>query len=200
MDELLTVTRDDVDRIKHTSSRLPIGSKLARREMLQIALMSSENRAASALGRHYPGGLKTFVAAMNAKALSLGMHDTRYVEPTGLSSANVSNARDLARLVREAYKYPLVRTYSTQRAYEIDPGGPSLQYRNSNRLIANPEWDINLQKTGYIAEAGRCVVMHVDIDKRPLIIVLLNSQGKYARAADANRIRRWLLVGGMSLM
>lgn len=192
LEEVLTVTSDDIDTIKHTSSRLRVGSKLTRANMLHIALMSSENRAASALGRHFPGGLTAFVAAMNAKANALGMADTRYVEPTGLSSQNVSSARDLARLVIAAQKQPIIRQYSTHREYAVDPGGPVLQYRNSNRLVANQQWDIVLQKTGYIAEAGRCLVMNTIIDGRSIVMVFLDATGKFSRATDAGRIRKWL--------
>lgn len=192
MDEVLEVTADDIDQIKRTSSRLRVGSRLTRADMLHIALMSSENRAASALGRNYPGGLKAFVAAMNAKATELGMNDTHYVEPTGLSSENVSSARDLARLVMAAQKYPIIREYSTNREYEVQPGGPSLQYRNSNHLVANPGWDIVLQKTGYISEAGRCLVMQTMIRGRAIVMVFLDAKGKHGRAADAGRVRRWL--------
>lgn len=192
MSEVIEVTADDIDRLKHTSSRLQVGSRLTRDDMLHIALMSSENRAASALGRNYPGGLKAFVAAMNAKAKALGMLDTHYVEPTGLSSRNVSSARDLAKLVIEAQKHSLIREYSTNREYAVDPGGPSLHYRNSNRLVTNPQWDIVLQKTGYISEAGRCLVMQTMIKGRPIVMVLLDSQGKFSRATDAGRVRKWL--------
>ncbi|HJV52578.1 MAG TPA: D-alanyl-D-alanine endopeptidase [Noviherbaspirillum sp.] len=192
MDEVIEVTADDIDRLKHTSSRLRVGSRLSRADMLHIALMSSENRAASALGRNYPGGLKAFVAAMNARARSLGMHDTHYVEPTGLSSQNVSSARDLAKLVMAAQQYPLIREYSTYHEYDVDPGGPSLHYRNSNRLISNPDWDIVVQKTGYISEAGRCLVMQTRIQGRPIVMVFLDAKGKFSRAADAGRVRRWL--------
>lgn len=197
---VLTVTRDDIDRIKHTSSRLAIGSRLTRANMLHIALMSSENRAASALGRHYPGGLRAFVKAMNAKAKALGMTDTHYVEPTGLSSGNVSSARDLAKLVLEAQKYPLIQKYSTNREFEVEPGGHTLQYRNSNRLIANPQWEIVLQKTGYISEAGRCMVMHTVIEGRELVMVILNTHGKFSRATDASRIRKWLVARNPAMM
>lgn len=192
MDEVLTVTEEDIDRIKHTSSRLRIGAKLTRANMLHIALMSSENRAASALGRHYPGGLPAFVAAMNAKAKHLGMTNTRYVEPTGLSSHNVSTANDLAKLVVAAQAHPIIRSYSTNRAYTVTPGGRVLKYRNSNRLVSSSGWDILLQKTGYIAEAGRCLVMNAVIDGRPIVMVFLDAKGKFARAADASRVRRWL--------
>lgn len=200
MDEVLTVTSDDIDRLKHTSSRLRVGSRLTRANMLHIALMSSENRAASALGRHYPGGLNAFVAAMNAKAQALGMTHTHYVEPTGLSSQNVSSARDLAKLVKAAQRYPIIREYSTNREYEVDPGGRSLQYRNSNRLIANPQWDIVLQKTGYISEAGRCLVMQARIGDRPIVMVFLDAKGRFSRAADAGRIRKWLETVNMQSM
>lgn len=192
MKELLTVTSDDIDHLKHTTSRLPIGARLSRSEMLHIALMSSENRAASALGRHFPGGLSAFVETMNAQAKLLGMTDTHYVEPTGLSSRNVSSARDLAKLVAAAQAYPLIREYSTAAAHVVTPGGRTLQYWNTNRLIRNSGWDIVLQKTGYIAEAGRCLVMKVLIDGRSIIMVFLDAKGKYSRASDAKQIRAWL--------
>ncbi len=197
MDDVLTVTEDDIDRIKHTSSRLRIGSKLTRANMLHIALMSSENRAASALGRHFPGGLPAFVAAMNAKASELGMAHTRYVEPTGLSSKNVSTANDLAKLVIAAQTHPIIRRYSTYRAHSVSPGGSALQYRNSNRLVSSAGWDILLQKTGYISEAGRCLVMNAVIDGRSIVMVFLDAQGKFSRAADAGRVRQWLERSGM---
>lgn len=192
MDEILTVTKDDVDTIKHTTSRLPIGARLARSEMLHIALMSSENRAASALGRNYPGGLSAFINAMNAQAALLGMADTHYVEPTGLSSENVSSARDLVNLVWAAQAHPLIRTYSTHTDFAVDVGGPVLQYRNSNRLIRGSDWDIVLQKTGYISEAGRCLVMQAVVGGRSVTMVFLDSKGKFSRSADANRVRHWL--------
>lgn len=194
MDEILKVTADDIDRLKNTSSRLRVGSRMSRDDMLHIALMSSENRAASALGRHYPGGLRGFVAAMNAKAEELGMHDTRFVEPTGLSSDNVSSAQDLAKLVTAAYEYPLIREYSTYPRYTVDAGSYRLQYVNSNRLVVNPRWEIGLQKTGYISEAGRCLVMQARIEGRPVVMVFLDSKGKYSRLGDAGRIRKWLEI------
>lgn len=192
MSEVLTVTMDDVDMLKHSSSRLRVGSKLTRANMLHIALMSSENRAASALGRNYPGGLPAFVAAMNAKAQALGMTDTHYVEPTGLSSQNVSSARDLAKLVIEARQYPVIREYSTNEEYAVHPGRSVLQYRNSNLLVRNPDWDIDVQKTGFINEAGRCMVMQANIDDREVVMVFLDGQGKYSRSTDAKRVRSWL--------
>ena len=192
LDEILTVTEEDIDRKRYSHSRLRIGSQLSRANMLHIALMSSENRAAAALGRHYPGGLPAFIAAMNAKAAELGMTNSHFADPTGLSSANVSSARDLARLVVAAYQHPLIREYSTDSHYAVEPGGPTLEYRNSNGLIENPEWAIGLQKTGYIAEAGRCLVMQVNVAGRPVVMVFLDSKTKQSRLADADRIRKWL--------
>jgi D-alanyl-D-alanine endopeptidase (penicillin-binding protein 7) len=192
MDELISVTNEDIDREKFSHSRLRVGSQLTRTNMLHIALMSSENRAASALGRSYPGGLPAFVAAMNAKARALGMVNTHYVDSTGLSSNNVSTARDLAKLVVAAHQHPLIRQYSTDSKYAVEPGGPMLQYRNSNHLVDNPDWQIGLQKTGYISEAGRCLVMQTQIEGRPIVMVFLDSKGKTSRLADAGRIRKWL--------
>lgn len=192
MNELLEITEADVDREKNTHSRLRVGMHMTRADLLHIALMSSENRAASALGRNYPGGLPVFVAAMNAKAKELGMSETRYVEPTGLSSHNVASARDLVKLVLAAGQHPLIRQYSTDEKYMVDSGGRTLAYANSNRLVANPDWDIGLQKTGYISEAGRCLVMLTKIDGRSIVMVFLDSKGKFSRLADAGRIRKWL--------
>jgi D-alanyl-D-alanine endopeptidase (penicillin-binding protein 7) len=192
MNEILMVTGEDLDKEKNTHSRLRIGSQLSRANMLHIALMSSENRAASALGRHYPGGLPAFVAAMNAKAQALGMTHTRYVDSTGLSSSNVASAGDLAKLVAAAYQHPIIRQYSTDTRYAVDPGGSILEYRNSNHLVENPEWEIGLQKTGFISEAGRCLVMQAKIEGRAIIMVFLDSKTKMSRLADAGRIRKWL--------
>lgn len=193
MDEVLEVTSDDIDREKNSSSRLRVGSHMSRANMLHIALMSSENRAASALGRNYPGGLPAFVGAMNAKARALGMTDTRYVDSTGLSSHNVASARDLAKLVVAAYQHPVIRQYSTNERYAVDTGtGHQLQYMNSNRLVMNPGWEIGLQKTGYISEAGRCLLMQARIDGRPVVMIFLDSKGKDSRLADAGRVRKWL--------
>jgi len=154
--------------------------------------MASENRAANALGRHFPGGLQAFVAAMNATAKRLGMADTRYVEPTGLSSQNRSSAHDLTLLVKAAYAHPLIRDLSTSPEAEFPVGSKPQQFRNTNGLVRNPAWEIGLQKTGYIAEAGRCVVMQAVIDGRDVVIVLLNSWGRLTRIGDANRIKRWM--------
>lgn len=192
MDEPITITQDDVDTEKGSRSRLTVGSTLTRGEMLHLALMSSENRAAHALGRTYPGGLEVFVAQMNAKARLLGMTDTRYVEPTGLSSRNQSSARDLATLVNVAHGDPLLRELSTSPGYEVAVGPKTLQYNNTNGLVKNPTWDIGLQKTGYISEAGRCLVMQTQIAGRKLIMVFLDSAGKFSRLGDAERVRHWV--------
>jgi D-alanyl-D-alanine endopeptidase (penicillin-binding protein 7) len=192
LDQALTVTQDDVDTEKGSRSRLTVGTQLTRGEMLHLALMASENRAAHALGRHYPGGLSAFVAAMNRKSRELGMHDTRFVEPTGLSSANQSSARDLALLVKAAHQVPMIRELSTSIEHEVAVGQRPLHFRNTNALVKNPLWEIGLQKTGYISEAGRCVVMQAQLAGRKLIMVLLDSTGRYARVGDAERLRRWL--------
>lgn len=192
MGESITITEDDIDTEKGSRSRLAVGTTLTRGEMLHLALMSSENRAAHALGRTYPGGLGVFVEQMNLKAKLLGMSDTRYVEPTGLSSKNQSSARDLAALVNVAHTDPVLREYSTSPGYEVDLGRKTLQYKNTNMLVKNPTWDIGLQKTGYISEAGRCLVMQTKIAGRKLIMVFLDSAGKLSRIGDAERVRRWV--------
>ena len=192
MDELVTITQDDVDTEKGSSSRLRIGATLSRGELLHLALMSSENRAAHALGRTYPGGLSTFVSMMNAKARTLGMKDTRYVEPTGLSSRNQSSAQDLALLVSAASADATVRELSTSPGYQVEVGNRMLQYTTTNRLVKNPDWEIGVQKTGYISEAGQCLVMQTRIAGRKLIMVFLDSAGKLSRIGDAERVRRWV--------
>lgn len=198
LDEVLTISQEDVDTEKGSHSRLMVGAQLTRGEMLHLALMASENRAAHALGRLYPGGLDAFVAAMNVKAKLLGMNATRYVEPTGLSSRNQSTAHDLALLVAEAYHHPLLREYSTSPEATVPVGHRLVQFRSTNGLVRNPEWEIGLQKTGYIAEAGRCLVMQAQLAGRKLIMVLLDSAGRYSRIGDAERIRKWLLQAGAS--
>ena len=192
LDETLVVTQDDIDTEKGSRSRLSVGTQLSREEMLHLALMSSENRAANALGRNYPGGLPAFVEAMNAKARLLGMFDTRYVEPTGLSSKNQSSARDLATLVNAAHQHQIIRELSTSPEYQVEVGRRELTFRNTNGLVRSPSWDIGLQKTGYISEAGRCLVMQAQMAGRKLIMVFLDSAGKYTRIADAERVRRWV--------
>ena len=192
MDEQITITQADVDLEKRSSSRLSVGTELSRGELLHLALMSSENRAAHALGRTFPGGLQLFVSKMNQKAKLLGMQDTSYVEPTGLSSQNQSSARDLATLVNYAYGNPVLRELSTSPGYQVEVGKRTLQYNNTNRLVKNPSWDIGLQKTGFINEAGQCLVMQAKIAGRKLIMVFLDSTGKLSRIADAERVRRWV--------
>jgi D-alanyl-D-alanine endopeptidase (penicillin-binding protein 7) len=192
LDEPITITQDDVDTEKGSHSRLSVGTELSRGELLHLALMSSENRAAHALGRTYPGGLTRFVGLMNQKAASLGMRDTSYVEPTGLSSSNRSSAKDLANLVSYAHADPTLRELSTSPGYQVAVGRKVLQYRTTNRLVKDPEWDIGLQKTGYISEAGQCLVMQTKIAGRKLIMVFLDSAGKLSRIADAERMRHWL--------
>jgi D-alanyl-D-alanine endopeptidase (penicillin-binding protein 7) len=192
LDEILTISDGDVDVEKGSSSRLRVGTQLSRKELLHLALMSSENRAASALGRTYPGGLSEFVGLMNAKAAALGMHDTRYVEPTGLSSKNQSSAHDLALLVNVASSDPLLREFSTSTGYQVEVGRRKLQYNNTNALVKNPSWEIGVQKTGYISEAGRCLVMQAKVAGRKLIMVFLDSAGKFSRIADAERVKRWV--------
>ena len=196
MDEMITITQDDVDTEKRSGSRLTVGATLTRLEMLHLALMSSENRAAHALGRTYPGGMSAFVSQMNLKARLLGMTDTRYVEPTGLSSKNQSSAHDLAALVNVAHSDPVLREFSTSPGYEVALGSRTLQYNNTNRLVHSPSWNIGLQKTGYISEAGRCLVMQVQVSGRKLIMVFLDSSGKFSRLADAERVRNWVESAG----
>jgi D-alanyl-D-alanine endopeptidase (penicillin-binding protein 7) len=195
LDEPVTITDSDIDLYKGTRSRLPIGTTLTRGEMLHLALMASENRAASALGNSYPGGAAAFVAAMNAKAAELGMKDTRYVEPTGLSSENVSSAPDLAKLVAAAKGYPLIREYSTSTSADMEIRGRRVAFSNTNGLVRSGDWDIGVSKTGFIREAGRCLVMQARVATRSVIIVLLDSWGSFTRIADAARIRAWLEPG-----
>ncbi|UGQ45294.1 serine hydrolase [Massilia endophytica] len=193
MDEMLTVTDEDVDREKFSSSRLNVGDRLTRRNMLHIALMSSENRAASALGRNYPGGLPAFVEAMNAKAQSLGMNDTHYVDSSGLSKMNVASARDLAKLAQAAYEHPILREFSTDPKAIIERNGRPVQFGTTNGLVSPKSgWEIGLQKTGFINEAGRCVMMQAVIEGRAVIMVLLDAKGTAARVGDAMRMRKWL--------
>lgn len=196
MSEVLTVSNADIDRLKGTGSRLPIGARLTREEMLHIALMSSENRAASALARHYPGGERAFVEAMNVKARMLGMWNTRFVESTGLDPRNVSSASDLVKLVQAASGYPLIREFSTADEKYVRVGSGQLRYGNSNGLVREPGWSVSLSKTGFIREAGRCLVMQTWVKGEPVIMILLNSEGRYTRTADAKRIKQWIEAGG----
>jgi D-alanyl-D-alanine endopeptidase (penicillin-binding protein 7) len=193
LDELITISKEDRDGLKGTRSRLAIGMKITRDDLLRLALMASENRAAAALAREYPGGTPAFVTAMNKKAAELGMWHSRFVDGTGLSNGNVSNAQDLSRLVGAAYQHPLIREYTTDSQYTVRlANGRKMQFSNSNRLVRNAGWEIGLSKTGYISEAGRCLVMQAQIAATPVIIVLLDSWGHLTRIADANRIKKWI--------
>jgi D-alanyl-D-alanine endopeptidase (penicillin-binding protein 7) len=197
LQESLTIEPGDRDRLRHSHSRLPLGIELTRRDALLITLMASDNRSAHALGRTYQGGLDACISAMNAKAQSLGLIETHFEDATGLSSGNVSSARDLVRLVDTAYQYSLIREFTTCKKATILSGRRVLKFHNTNRLIENPRWQIGLSKTGFIGAAGRCLVMQAHVAQRPLIIVLLDSQGKLTRVGDANRIKHWL--EGLSL-
>ena len=192
LEQRIVVSREDVDTHKGTRSRLMPGTTLTRDELLLLALMASENRAAAALARTYPGGVQAFVKAMNEKAAELGMSDSQFIEPTGLSPSNVSSPRDLVKLVRAAHSYPLIREYSTRDKATVKAFNRPLRFVNTNGLVRNSHWEIELSKTGYISEAGRCLVMHVRLASKVLIVVLLDSWGKQSRIADANRIRKWL--------
>jgi len=198
LEEKVVLSREDAVAMKGARSRLRTGLSISRGDLLLLALMSSENRAAAALGHSYPGGLEVFVDAMNAKAAVLEMNESRFVEPTGLSPANVSTASDLAKLVRAAHEYPLIREYSTKDRATIRACKRSLAYGNTNGLVRSKYWEIELSKTGYISEAGRCLVMHVRLAEKDLIVVLLDSWGKHSRTGDANRIKKWLESGAVT--
>lgn len=193
LQEPIAVTEDDVDALKHTRSRLQVGTVLSRDDMLRLALMASENRAASALSRAYPGGFPSFIRAMNQKAVELGMMSTHFLDSTGLNRENVSTAEDLAKMVVAAYRYPLIQQYTTATEYSVRlQNGRVLAFRNSNGLVRSDDWHIDVSKTGYIQEAGRCLVMQARIAATPIVIVLLDSWGKYTRIADANRVKKWV--------
>jgi D-alanyl-D-alanine endopeptidase (penicillin-binding protein 7) len=192
MDEIITIGEEDVDTLKGSHSRLPVGAAMTRETAMLLALMSSDNRAAHALSRHYPGGLSAFVSAMNEKTIALGMSDSRFIEPTGLSSRNVSTAQDLARMVMAAANYAKIRELSTTTEAKIQIGSRQLDFHNTNALTRNTNWDIGVSKTGYISEAGRCLVMQAKVAERPVIIVLLDSVGKMTRVGDAVRIKKWM--------
>ena len=194
LNQTLTIDQNDRDNIKHTYSRVRFGTKVSRRDALHLALMSSENRMASALARHYPGGRSAFIRAMNNKARQLGMRNSRFYDSTGLSTRNVSTARDLAKLITAAYRQPLIRqfTQDTNKEMRFSTPAYSLMFNNTNPLVKNPDWDVRLSKTGYTDEAGRCLLMRAKPDRQELAIVLLNSVGKRTPIGDANRIRKWL--------
>jgi len=196
LDEPVDIEAADADTLKGTRSRLKVGMTLTRYELLKLALMASENRAAAALARSFPGGVRAFVPAMNQKARDLGMQDTRFLDATGLNPGNVSTAQDLAIMVNAGYQYPLIREFTTSDSHRIALSGRRyhrvVAFRNSNGLVRSRQWDIGLSKTGYISEAGRCLVMQATIAAKPVIIVLLDSWGKLSRVGDANRIKRWV--------
>lgn len=194
----ITVTEEDRDYEKMTGSRLSVGSTLDREDMLHIALMASENRAAAALSRYFPGGRPAFIAAMNVKAKALGMTDTHFESPSGLTSKNVSSARDLVKMVEAAYQYPLIRKFSTDRSYTVDTGKRTIAYHSTNALIRDPRWDIGLQKTGFINEAGICLVMRATIANRPMVLVLLDSSGRFSDFADAGTLRSLIIADDRS--
>ena len=188
----ISISDDDVDMLRGSRSRLHVGSVMTRETALLLALMSSENRAAHALARHYPGGMSAFLAAMNVKAQTLGMRDTRFEDPTGLASSNVSTAHDLAKMVAAAHRYPLIREWSTMGEATVEIGGRALAFHNTNPLVKNAAWDVGVSKTGYIHEAGKCLVMLARLADRQVVIVLLDSVGKLTRVGDAKRIKRWM--------
>jgi len=192
LQESLTIKSEDVDTFRHSRSHLPVGTCLTRRETLLLALMSSENRAAHALSRTYPGGPAAFVAAMNAKARFMGLSNTYFADPAGLSCSNVSSAQDLAKMANVAYKYPLIREFTTHEETMIQSGRHKLTFRNTNHLLRNSRWQIGLSKTGYIDEAGRCLVMQAYVAQRPILIILLDAPGKMTHFGDANRIKQWM--------
>jgi D-alanyl-D-alanine endopeptidase (penicillin-binding protein 7) len=192
LDEMIELTTDDRRLEKSSASRLAVGAQLSRGDLLHLALMSSENRAAHAVARNYPGGLSACIRAMNAKARALGMKSAHFTDPTGLSSGNVSSAADLVKLVAAAAADSTIRTFSTEQSHTVAIGKHVLEFRNTNTLVAKSDWDIMVQKTGYTSDAGQCLVMKAVIQERPVLIVLLNSFGKYTRVADARRIRKWM--------
>ena len=192
LSEEIVITTDDLDALKGTGSRLAIGTRLTREQLLHLALMSSENRAASALGRSYPGGIDAFINAMNIKARMIGLTDTRFSDSTGLNPLNVSSPRDLVRMVSAASTYPLIREFTTTSEEHVQIGRRVQRFGNTNSLVRSPEWEIGLSKTGYIREAGRCLVMQAWVNKQPVIIVLMDSDGRYTRTADAVRVKKWM--------
>jgi D-alanyl-D-alanine endopeptidase (penicillin-binding protein 7) len=192
LDEIIEITPADRHRDKGAHSRLPVGTQLSRGDLLHLALMSSENRAAQAVAREYPGGLAACLRAMNAKAKALGMRTARFADPTGLSSENVSSAADLTKLVAAAAQDPMIRKFSTYQSHSVPVGKQLLEFRNTNTLVMKPDWTIMVQKTGFTNDAGQCLVMEAVIQERPVLIVLLNSWGKLTRVADARRIRKWM--------
>lgn len=195
LDEQIDIVPEDVDTLRNSRSRLPVGTVLTAEEMLRLALMSSENRAASALSRYYPGGKPAFVRAMNRKAKQLGLRNTHFLDPTGLNTANISSARDLAKMVVAAADYPLIREMTTTQTYEQQVGNRFITFNNTNALVKNEDWKIDVSKTGYINESGKCLVMQTWLNNRPTVIVLLDSWGHYTPVGDSNRIKKWIGSG-----
>jgi len=200
LDQVIEITADDCWKGKGAFSRIPVGAKLTRGDLMRLALMASENRAARTLGRNYPGGMTAFVRSMNQKAKALGMTQSRFDDPSGLSSLNVSSARDLVKLVNAASLDPQIREFSTLPSHEVRVGKSMLAYRNTNLLVGKPDWTIQVQKTGFTNDAGECLVMQAMIGERPVTMVLLNSFGKLTRTADARRIRRWMETQGQPMV
>jgi serine-type D-Ala-D-Ala endopeptidase (penicillin-binding protein 7) len=196
LDEVVQITKDDKWTGKGAFSRLPVGQKMTRADLLRLALMASENRASHTLARNYPGGTAAFVRTMNAKAKALGMTQTRFDDPSGLSNRNVSSARDLAKLVAAVSRQPVIREYSTLHAYDVRLGRNRFTFRNTNLLVGRPDWDIDVQKTGYTNDAGECLAMQATIEDRPVVMVFLNSFGKLTRTAEARRVRKWMAAQG----
>jgi serine-type D-Ala-D-Ala endopeptidase (penicillin-binding protein 7) len=192
LQEVITITQSDASLQKRSGSRLHIGARFTRDQLLHLALMSSDNRAAHALGRTYPGGIDAMVNAMNLKAHKLGMTQSRFVEPTGLSSENLSTPRDLSRLVNAAHDYRLIRQYSTSASAVVRVGKQVQEFRNTNALARTGDWDLGLSKTGFIRDAGRCLVMQATIDDQDVIIVMLDAEASAKRLRDAERIRQWI--------
>jgi D-alanyl-D-alanine endopeptidase (penicillin-binding protein 7) len=192
LNEGLTILEEDKDTLRHSHSRLPVGTRLTREQAMLLALMASENRAAHALGRTYPGGIARFLEAMNGKAQALGLKETRFGDPAGLSNTNVSSALDLARIVDAAHHYAKIRAFSTRQEAEVQGARHPLRFHNTNMLIDSPRWQIGLSKTGFIEESGQCLVMQAQVGKRPVLIVLLDANGRHSRFEDANRIRTWM--------
>jgi D-alanyl-D-alanine endopeptidase (penicillin-binding protein 7) len=192
LDDVIEITKDDRWTGKGAFSRIPVGTKLSRADLLKLALMASENRASHTLARNYPGGQPAFIRAMNAKAKSLGMTQTKFEDPSGLSNNNVSSARDLAKLVTAASRDPIIREYSTLHRYDVKLGKRLFTYRNTNLLVGRDDWSIDVQKTGFTNDAGECLAMQTTIEDRPVVMVFLNSFGKLTRTAEARRVRKWM--------
>ena len=201
LDEAVVIHESDIDLLKNSRSRLPVGTAFRREDLMRLALMASDNRAAAALGRTYPGGIVAFVEAMNVKAKTLGLTNTRFIDSTGLAPGNVASPQNLAMMVAAASAYAQIREFSTTAALHVKlaESGRELGFINTNSLIRSDGWNIGLSKTGFINEAGKCLVMQAIISSKPVVIVLLDSWGRYTRAGDANRIKKWLESGKVAI-